>query len=349
MPPQSSLSATPSETPSATPLQLLGMTNGLVIHQALYAAAKLGVADLLKDGAQSSSDLAGKLNVSESALYRILRFLASQSVFEEESPRRFANTELSHFLCTGVPGSVRSILIFRGSEFLFGPFAEILYSIETGLPARAKLFGMEAFEYLKTDPETARLFDDAMTGMSALVGPIVAGAYDFGKWGSLMDVGGGNGILLAAILTAHPGLRGMLADLPHTIERAADRGFLGGELASRSAMQPCDFFEEVPPGCRAYLMKHVIHDWDDERAHNILTNCRRAVPADGTLLLVEWALSEGNDPSAGKFTDVVMMLMTGGKERTVEEYRQLLGQAGFSLNQVISTVSGLNIIEALPA
>jgi O-methyltransferase domain len=152
-----------------------------------------------------------------------------------------------------------------------------------------------------------------------------------------MDVGGGNDIFLAAILTAHPGLRGMLADLPHTIERATDRGFLGGELASRSAMQPCDFFHEVPPGCRAYLMKHVIHDWDDERAHNILANCRRVVPKDGAVLLVEWALPEGNAPSAGR------------KERTVEEYRHLLGQAGFSLNQVISTVSGLNIIEALPA
>jgi len=163
-----------------------------------------------------------------------------------------------------------------------------------------------------------------------------------------MDVGGGNGILLAAILTAHPGLRGVLADLPHTIERAADRGFLGGELASRSAMQACDFFDEVPHGCRAYVMKHVIHDWDDERAHNILANCRRSVPKHGAVLLVEFALPEGNAPSAGKFADVVMMLMTGGKERTVEEYRHLLGQAGFSLNQVISTVSGLNIIEALP-
>jgi hypothetical protein len=339
----------PQTSSTETPMQLLAMTNGLAIHQALYAAAKLGVADLLKDGPQTSSALAGSLHVNESALYRLLRLLASQSVFEEQSPRTFANTELSHFLCTAVPGSVRSILIFRGSEFFFGPFAEILYSIETGLPARAKLFGMEAFEYLKTDPETARLFDDAMTGMSALVGPVVAGAYDFGKWGSLMDVGGGSGILLAAILKAHPGLRGVLADLPHTIERAAHRGFLGGELASRSAMQPCDFFHEVPPGCRAYLMKHVIHDWDDERAHNILANCRRAVPKDGAVLLVEWALPEGNAPSAGKFADVVMMLMTGGKERTVEEYRHLLGEAGFSLNQVISTESGLNIIEALPS
>lgn len=333
---------------TATPLQLLAMTNGLIINQALYAAAKLGVADLLKDGAQTSSDLAHKLNVNESAFYRILRLLASQNVFEETSPRRFANTELSHFLCTGVPGSVRSILIFRGSQFIFGPCGEILYSIETGLAARAKIYGMEAFEYLKTDPETALIFDDAMTGMSALFGPVVAAAYDFGKWGSLMDVGGGNGILLAAILKAHLGVRGVLADLPHAIERATHRGFLGGELASRSAMQSCDFFREVPSGCRAYLMKHVIHDWDDERARKILANCRRAVPKDGVLLLVEWALPEGNAPSAGKFADVMMMLMTGGKERTPEEYRHLLDQAGFHLNQVISTSSDLNIIEALP-
>jgi hypothetical protein len=333
---------------AATPMQLLAITNGLAIHQALYAAAKLGVADLLKDGAQTSADLARNLNVNESALYRVLRLLASQSVFEEQAPRTFANTELSYFLCTGVPGSVRSILIFRGSEFIFRPFGEILYSIETGLAARTKMCGMEVFDYLKTDPETARIFDDAMTGMSALVGPVVAAAYDFGEWGTLMDVGGGNGILLAAILKAHRGLRGVLADLPHTVERATHCGFLGGELAARSAMQPCDFFREVPSGCRAYLMKHVIHDWDDERARSILATCRRAVPKDGALLLIEWALPEGNAPSAGKFADVVMMLMTGGKERTVEEYRRLLGQAGFILNLVISTSCDLNIIEALP-
>jgi SAM-dependent methyltransferase len=329
-------------------MQVLAMTNGLAIHQALYAAAKLGVADLLKDGAQTSSDLARNLNVNESALYRVLRLLASQSVFQEKSPQTFANTELSNFLRTGVPGSVRSVLIFRGSHFIFGPFGEILYSIETGLAARTKIYGMEAFEYLKTDPETARIFDDAMTSMSALVGPVVAAAYDFARWGSLMDVGGGNGMLLADILKAHPELRGVLADLPHAVERAAQRGFLAGELASRSAMQPCDFFREVPSGCRAYLMKHVIHDWDDERAGKILTNCRRAVPKDGVLLLVEWALPEGNAPSEGKFADVVMMLMTGGKERTVEEYRRLLSQAGFNLNLVISTSYDLNIIEALP-
>jgi len=338
----------PQTSSTTTPWQLLRMTDGLVVHQALYSAAKLGVADLLKDGPRTSSELARNLNVNESALYRTLRLLASQNVFEEKARRTFANTELSHFLCTGVPGSVRPILIFRGSKFFFGPFAEILYSIETGLAARAKMYGMEVFEYLKSDPETAQIFDDAMASMSELVGPVIAAAYDFGKWGSIMDVGGGNGMLLASILRAHPGLRGVLADLPHTLERATLRGFLGGELASRSTMLPRDFFHDVPSGCRAYLMKNVIHDWDDKRAQDILAKCRRAVPEGGALFLVEWVLPEGNTQSAGKFADVVMMLMTGGKERTVEEYRLLLGRAGFSLNQVISTSSDLNIVEALP-
>lgn len=329
-------------------MQVLSMSHGVIIQQALYSAAKLGVADLLKDGPQSSSELARKLKVDESALYRILRFLASQSVFEETSPRTFANTELSQFLRSGVPGSVRSILIFRGSELFFGPFAEILYSVRTGKSARTEVLGMDGWEYLKQHPEQARMFDDAMTDMSAIIGPMVAAAYDFGRWGSIMDVGGGNGILLASILKAHPKVRGVLADLPHVLERAQQRGFLGGELQARSAMQPCDFFREVPLGCRAYVMKNVIHDWDDEHAVEILANCRRAVPADGALLLVEWTLHEGNLSSAGKLFDVVMLVMTGGKERTAEEYRQLLARAGFRMNEAIATSSESSIIEALP-
>jgi O-methyltransferase domain/Dimerisation domain len=338
------------QTSSTTsPMQLLAMTQGLIIHQALYSAAKLGVADLLKDGPQTCSDLARTLKVNESALYRILRLLASQSVFEEKVPWTFVNTELSQFLCTGVPGSVRSILIFRGSEFFFSPFAEILYSIETGRSARAKVLGVDGFEYLRTHPEMARIFDDAMTNMSELIGGAVAAAYDFGRWRSLMDVGGGNGMLLASILRMYPGLRGVLADLPHVLERAQHRDFLGGELESRIAMQPCDFFREVPPGCQAYVMKSVIHDWDDDRAHEILVNCRRVVPADGALLLVEWALPEGNLPSVGKVGDVAMLVLTGGKERTFLEYGDLLAGAGFRFNQVYPTSADFVIIEAMPA
>src|SRR5271168_436608 len=203
-----------------TPMHLLSMSHGLIIQQALYSAAALGIADSLKDGPQTSTELAHRLEVNESALYRILRLLASQSVFEEASPRTFANSKLSQFMRSGVPDSVRSILMFRGSELFFRPFGEILYSVRTGKSARTKVLGMDGWEYLKQHPDLARVFDDAMTDMSALIGPTVAAAYDFGRWGSIMDVGGGNGILLACILKAHPEARGVLADLPHVLERA---------------------------------------------------------------------------------------------------------------------------------
>ena len=339
---------TPEACSASALFELLHVRDGLIVHQALYAAAKLGVADLLKDGPQATTELAAQLQVNESALHRVLRALASRGIFEETSPRIFANNASSSYLRTGVPGSVRSVVIFWGTETYYRPFGEILYSIETGQAARSKLLGMDGWEYMQQNPEVARIFDDAMTGLSALVGPVIANAYDFGNWGSIMDVGGGNGILLASILQAHPRLRGVLADLPHVLERAREHAFLGGALEARTAIQPCDFFHEVPTGCRAYVMKHVIHDWDNEDAHIILANCRRAVPADGTLLLVEWALPEGNVPSAGKLIDVVMLIMTGGRERTVEEYRQLLARAGFRLNRVVPTSTDLNIIEALP-
>lgn len=239
-------------------------------------------------------------------------------------------------------------MIFWGTETHYRAFSEILYSMQTGQPARSKLLGRDGWEYLQQNPEVARIFDDAMTDFSAIVAPAIASAYDFGQWGSITDVGGGNGILLAAILKLHCGLRGVLADRPHVLERAKERGFLGGEWEPRSAMRRCDFLREVPSGCRAYLMKHVIHDGDDEPAHTILANCRCVVAADGALLLVEWALPEGNLPSTDKLLDVVMLLMTGGRERTVEEYRQLLASAGFRLNRVAPTSTDLILIEALP-
>jgi hypothetical protein len=194
----------------------------------------------------------------------------------------------------------------------------------------------------------ARIFDDAMTAMSELAGPAIAAAYDFGAWDGLMDVGGGNGILLAHILRAHRNLRGVLADQEHVLERARQRGYLGGELQSRATMQTCDLFGEIPAGCRAYLMKSVIHDWDDEQSRVILRNCRKAVPSDGALLLVEYALPADNTPSLGKFVDVTMLVLTGGRERTVDEYRDLLASAGFRLNKVVPTPAEFSVYEALP-
>ena len=335
-------------TSPAGPLQLLRMTNGLLVHQALYAAAALRLADLLGGNDRRISDIATQIAVDEHALYRLMRFLASNGVFQETSPRTFANTELSRFLRSDVPGSVRSFMVFRGSELFFAPFGEIIHSIQTGQPAREKMYGANVFDYLKTHPELAGAFDDGMTSLSQIVAPEIAKAYDFAAWDSLMDVGGGNGVLLASILRAHSTIRGVLADLPHVVERASERGFLGGDLQLRSYVQGCDFFKEVPAGCRAYLMKQVIHDWDDERARRILTNCRRAIPKDGVLLLIEYIVPEGNSWSVAKAADVAMMVLTGGRERTVDEYRELLASTGFGVNRVLPVTGDFNIIESLP-
>jgi len=335
-------------TSTATPLHLFRMTDGLIVHQALSAAAKLGIADLLKDGVRSTTDLAATLEVNDDALYRTLRFLAGQGVFQETAPRMFVNSALSQWLRSDVPGSVRSVLIYRGSPFYFSPFGDLLYSIQTGAPALEKTHGVTGFEYMRRNRDEGDMFDNAMTDVSMLWAPGIVAAYDFGRWGWLMDVAGGNGLLLATILRAHPALRGVLADQPEVLERARQREFWSPDLTGRVRFEPMDFFEAVPPGCRAYLMKNIIHDWDDERARRILLNCRRAVPDDGVLLLVEYCLGGENTPTVGKTVDVVMLTMTGGKERTVREHRELLTSAGFSLNETVPLSQDVMILEARP-
>jgi hypothetical protein len=333
---------------TGTPAQLLAMADGLLIHQALYAVAKLGVADLLQDGPQTTADMARQLDVNELALYRLLRALASQRVFEETGPRTFVNSSLSQFLRSNTPGSIRALMIFRGTGHFFAPFGEILYSIQTGESARTKIDGRNGFETLRRNPELAAVFDDAMTNLSELVAPAIASAYDFGQWGSVMDVGGGNGVLLAEILKVHTKVRGILADRPYVLDRARQRGFLAGALAERSAMQDCDFFREIPSGCCAYVMKNVLLDWNDEQACAILLNCRQAICDKGALLVVEFSLSEDNLPSRGKLVDLTTLVLNGGRVRTIPEHRDLLARGGFRLNKVIPVPGEVSIIEALP-
>lgn len=339
-----------TQQPSSSPLPaiLLHARDGLVLHQTLYVAAKLGVADCLEEGWHSAADLARRLNMNEDALYRVLRLLASQGIFEENDARCFRNNHVSGFLRTDVPGSVRSLFIYWGSDFHYSTFGHIMHSVQTGESSRTFLSGTDGFEQLRRDPEQARIFDDGMTTLSELVGPAIAAAYDFGAWGSLMDVGGGNGIMLSKILRAHPGLRGVLADQEHVLDRARERGYLGGDLEARTTMTPCNFFEHVPPGCRAYLMKSVIHDWNDDQARIILANCRKAIPDNGVLLLAEWDLLGKNIPSNGKFIDVIMLVLTGGRERSMDEYRELLDSTGFRLNRVVRTAAHFAVIEAFP-
>ena len=341
------MSALPS-TP-ATPLALLRMTDGLVVHQALCAAATLGIADLLNAGERSAAALASTLHVNEDALYRALRFLSGQGIFREIGSRAFVNTPLSDYLRSDVPGSMRPVLMFRGSRYYFAPFTEFLYSVQTGFPAREKVLGSGAFEYLRANPEAERVFDEAMTAMSELSASAIAATYEFGRWETVTDVGGGSGALLAAILRAHPSLHGVLADAPTVVERSRRGEFLSGDLAARTRFETCDFFHAIPSGSRAFVMKNIIHDWNDAQACEILRNCRRAVPDDGVLLLIEYCLGEDNTPSVGKMVDLVMLTITGGKERTVDEHRALLASAGFQLNRAIPVSAEIAIIEAFPS
>ena len=328
---------------------LLGIVlESLNLHQSVFAAAELGIADCLADGPKSTSELARELGVIEGPLYRVLRLLASQGIFFEAAPHIFANTAISNCLLSDSPVSLRAMARLRGSDFLYRSFGEIVHTLRTGQTGREKALGMDGWEYLRKNPEMARLFDDAMTSLARIAAPGIAASYDFSRWESLMDVGGGNGVLLAAILRAHPTLRGVLGDQQHVLDRARQRGFLGGELANRSSMQACDLFSNIPSGCRAYLMKSVIHDWNDEDSKRILCNCRKAIPNNGALLLVEFDLPEDGTPSRGKSTDVTMMIVTGGEERTIPEYRSLLSASGFELTKIISTPAGFNVIEALP-
>jgi hypothetical protein len=332
----------PAHTASQSALQLLRMTEGLIVHQILSATASLGIADLLREGAKDISAIADAAKVDEQSLYRALRFLAGHGVFCETAPRRFANSQLSQWLRSDVPGSLRRIVIFRGSAYFLSAVAGARHAIATGKPAH------DAFERLRQDPEEARIFDDAMTDISAIWASSIANAYDFGQWGSLMDIGGGTGLLLSTILKAHPGLHGVLADQQHVLGRIRN-DVIWTNLKDRVTFESLDFFQSVPATCRAYLMKNVIHDWNDQLALQILRHCRRAVPDDGVLLLVEYSVGPPNTPSLGKTADMIMLASTGGKERTVDEHREILEAAGFRLANVMSLEGDVMMLEAKPA
>lgn len=330
------------------PVQVMRMLHGAILERSLYAAAKFGVADALVHGPQNTADLAKQLKVNEGSLFRTLRALASHGIFSETAPRTFENTDLSLCLASSTAGSIRSLALLWGSGFVNRCLSELDYTIETGEPSRSKLFGPDGWAYMQQNPDLARLFDDAMTDMCSLVAPAIAASYDFGAWEELVDVGGGNGVMLAAILRAHPALHGVLADQKHVLERAEARGFLKGDVAPRVSMKPCNFLEEVPRAGRAYVLKTVLIDWDDDHSLAILKNVRKAVPHDGALLLVESSMPEGSAPSTGKFADIAMMVTWGSTVRTKNEFESMLSDAGFRLNRTIETPVDFTIFEAVP-
>lgn len=321
------------------------MITGYWVSQAIYAAAKFGIADLLQDGARSVESLAEETGSNADALYRLLRALASVGVFAEGEPRHFSLTPLAEPLRSNDPHSQRALSMMSGDE-QFRAWAEIEYSIRTGDIAFDKVFGKPIFDYLGEHPEKAKIFDAAMVGVHGRESNAVAAAYDFSGVQKVADIGGGNGSQLAGLLRHNPSLRGLLFDLPHVVERAAGQIEADG-LADRCECVAGSFFESIPAGADVYMMRHIIHDWDEDKVLTILRNCHQAMSEDSRLLIVESVIPPGNEPFGGKLLDLVMLLIPGGKERTEDEYRDLLTSAGFELTRVVPTETEISVIEAV--
>ncbi len=328
------------------PDTLLQMITGMLVSPAIYVAAKLGIADLLKDGAKSSEELAKSTQVDAQSLYRVLRALASVGIFAEVENRHFQLTPLAEYLQSDVPDSMQAIAIMLGEDWHWQLWGNILYSVKTGKPAFEYIFGMPIFQYLGQNPQAAKVFDACMTSLSIKDSAAISAGYNFSSIETLVDVGGGHGSLLAAILKANPNLKGILYDLPQVVAGAKQLD----ELHGRGQVVAGDFFELVPSGGDAYMMKYIIHDWDDERAITILKNCHCAMPETGKLLVVERLISPGNEPSPANFGDIAMLLMTnGGRERTEAEFRELFASAGFKLTHITPTQCPLYVIEGVKA
>jgi ubiquinone/menaquinone biosynthesis C-methylase UbiE len=327
----------------STHQQLDQMISGYWISQAIYAAAKFGIADHLNDGPKTVQELAGATATNPDALHRLLRALASVGIFAEGESRRFSLTPLAEPLRSDVAGSKRALALMMGDE-QFRAWAEIEYSIRTGKIAFDKAYGKPVFDYLAEHPDKARIFDAAMVGIHGRESNAVLNAYDFSGIGVVADIGGGNGSQITAILEQHTRMNGILYDLPHVIERAKDRIQAAG-VQDRCKLVAGSFFEAVPEGADAYILRHIIHDWDEEKCLTILHNCHRAMRPASKLLVIESVIPPGNEPFLGKFLDLHMLLIPGGKERTENEYRELFERAGFMLTRVVPTGTEVSIVE----
>ena len=318
---------------------------GSIASQALYVAAKLGIADQLVDGPKKIDELAKAVDADAPSLYRVLRALASIGVFEEEENQVFALTPSAEPLRSNVPNSLRDVAIFWGEDWHWEVWGKILYSVKTGKSAWAQLHGEQIFDYFAKNQEAARVFDRAMSSFTTVAAKAVVEAYDFSGIDTLIDIAGGHGRLLNGVLEANPSMRGVLFDLPHVIESAKQNSTVG----HRCDYATGDFFISVPTGGDAYMMKHIIHDWDDERAITILKNIKKAMNPGGRVLIVESVIADGNGQDFGKLLDIEMLVAPGGKERTAAEYEELYRRAGLRLTRIVPTKSPYSVIEAVAA
>ena len=318
------------------------MSCGFILSQALYAVAKLGIADFVRDGRSSTAELALAAGADEGVLYRVMRTLAGFGVFHEEEGRFFSLTPAGQLLRSDHPQSLRHAIIFRCEEN-YDAFRALVHSMRTGENAFKSVFGAPRFEYLKSNKDANESFQEGMKAITRGDISAILKAYDFSAFKTVVDVGGGNGALLSGILEQNPHLSGILFDQRATIELAlAGRG---GQLPN-CRLVAGNFFEAVPQGGDLYILKSVIHDWPDAPAVTILRNCRIAMGDKGKVVVVERIIGPRNQASHALIVDLTVLVEHGGQERRQKEFQALFNQAGLKLIRVIETVSTFRIMEA---
>jgi hypothetical protein len=340
----------PSEMPQTPPPHVVinQMIGGHVVTRAMYAFAELGLADLLKEGPRSAEDIAPAAGAKAAPLHRLMRTMAGLGFLVEDADHRFALTPVGEALRSEAPGHARSMVRLIAGPLGWRILGEFLHSVKTGEDGSERALGQSIFDYLAASPQEATWFNEMMIAFHGEEPPAVAAAYDFSSLNTIVDVGGGTGNLLTTILQANPHLRGVLQDMPHVAAQAreliASRG-----LSDRCTVHEGSFFEELPKDGDAYVLSHIIHDWDEASCLKILGRCRRAMKSDSRLLLVEMVIPPGNEFHPGKISDMIMLAFTpGGCERTADEYAALFGKAGFKLSRVVPTASPVSVVEAVP-
>jgi hypothetical protein len=344
---------TESPPPELPPqVVLYHLATGHYISHALCLAAKLGIAELLKDGPRHSKELAEATGTHAPSLNRVLRLLVSVGVFEEQENGSIALTRLGECLRAGVPGSARAMVMLFAGERIHDAWKELEYCVRTGDPVFRQRGLDDPFTDPARTPEDSANFDAAMADFTKLAAIAVAAAYDFAHLRTVVDVGGGNGALLIGILNAHSHLHGIVFDQPPAAERAHTHIAESG-LAERCEAVGGNFFKEVPDGADAYILKHVIHDWNDDRAVTILKTCHRAMGKNGKLLIVESVYPSRIDQSLASrgaaANDVNMLVNTGGRQRSEAEFRALYHAAGFTLLRIVPTQGRVSVIEGAHA
>ncbi len=339
----------PSPRPvEVTPRQeLWQLIVGCFPSQAISVAAQLGIADLLKDGPKHPDELAAATGTHARTLYRLLRALAGVGVFAEDEDGCFGLTPTAELLQKDVPGSMHAVGLLIGSVLQWPALGHLLYTVQTGKPAFDDLYGMTQWQYMKQHPETYDLFHYAMTSFSAAEINAILSAYDFSDVRTLVDIAGGQGKLLSAIVNAYPQLHGILFDLYEVTQEAKER-FKAEGLENRCSTISGDMFVALPKGADVYMMKTVIHDWDDEHTARLFRSCRAAMQPHARLLVITRVVAPGNVPDTSKFQDINMLITMNGSERTAAEIESLLDGAGLRLARILPTRSPLSIVECVP-